>query len=247
MLKSTITKVLYITLGFLFLGLGTLGILLPILPTTPFLLLASFFFAKGSERFHQWFISTKIYKNHLEEFIRTRTMTLKRKLCVLLPVSTMLITTFILVWNIYARISIILMIIFKYYYFFAHIKTIKKVANKTDKEKKIVKLMISIYCKGHKHLCLQGEFCQSCNDLIEYVDKRIERCPFIETKSYCSNCTVHCYKKDMRIKIKEVMKYSGPRMIFIHPLMVVDHAYQGILHRLKNNMKSEKERGIYDK
>ena len=119
-------KVLYIVSAFISLGLGILGIILPVLPTTPFLLLASYLFAKGSDRFHLWFKSTKIYKNYVEEFIRTRAMTLKRKLSILLPVSTMLIITFILIANKYVRIVIPLVIILKYYYFFFHIETIKE-------------------------------------------------------------------------------------------------------------------------
>lgn len=129
-MKPRMIKGLYIFLAFLFLGLGTIGVVLPVLPTTPFLLLASYFFAKGSDRFNKWFISTKIYKNHLEEFIETRSMTLKRKLCILFPVSAMLIMTCILIDNIYARIFIPFVMLFKYYYFFAHIET--TVEAKTD-------------------------------------------------------------------------------------------------------------------
>ncbi len=123
-MRRKIIKGVYILLAFLFVGLGMLGVALPILPTTPFLLLASFFFAKGSDRFHRWFKSTKLYKKHLQEFIITRAMTLKKKLCILLPVSAMLITTFILVPNTYARVGIIFVILLKYYYFFNHIETI---------------------------------------------------------------------------------------------------------------------------
>ena len=133
-MKSKIIKGLCIVLAFLSLGLGILGIILPILPTTPFLLLASYLFAKGSDRFHAWFISTKLYKNHLEEFVTTRAMTLKKKLCILLPVSTMLITTFILINNKYARIGISLVIILKYYYFFTHIETIKAASLENPKD-----------------------------------------------------------------------------------------------------------------
>ena len=125
-MKSRILKIIYIGLAFLFLGLGVLGVILPILPTTPFLLLASYFFAKGSERFHKWFLSTKLYKNHLEEFLRTRAMTIKRKLTILIPVSTMLIITAISINNFYARIGIPLLIAFIYYYFFTRIATVKQ-------------------------------------------------------------------------------------------------------------------------
>lgn len=70
-------KYLYIALGLLSMAVGAVGVVLPLLPTVPFLLLASFFFAKGSDRFHNWFKSTKLYKNHLESFEKNRSMTLK--------------------------------------------------------------------------------------------------------------------------------------------------------------------------
>ncbi|EKV56817.1 YbaN family protein [Brachyspira hampsonii] len=119
-------RVLFIVLGFIFVGIGAVGIVVPILPTTPFLLLASFFFAKGSKRFHDWFMSTKLYKRHLESFVKSRAMTLKSKLSILLPVSAMLIITFIFVNNIYARITLVILFIGKYLYFFTQIKTIKE-------------------------------------------------------------------------------------------------------------------------
>ena len=119
-------RVLFIALGFIFLGIGAIGIAVPILPTTPFLLLASFFFAKGSKRFHDWFLSTKLYKRYLESFVRSRAMTLKGKLTILIPVSCMLIITFILVNNIYARIVLVILFILKYVYFFTQIKTVSE-------------------------------------------------------------------------------------------------------------------------
>ena len=119
-------RVLFIALGFIFLGIGAIGIAVPILPTTPFLLLASFFFAKGSKRFHDWFLSTKLYKRYLESFVKSRAMTLKGKLTILIPVSCMLIITFILVNNIYARIVLVILFILKYVYFFTQIKTVSE-------------------------------------------------------------------------------------------------------------------------
>ncbi|WP_300366035.1 YbaN family protein [Brachyspira sp.] len=119
-------RILFICLGFLFVGIGAVGIVVPILPTTPFLLLASFFFAKGSKRFHDWFMSTKLYKKHLESFVQSRSMTLKSKLTILLPVSAMLIITFIFVNNLHARIVLVILFIGKYLYFFTQIKTIKE-------------------------------------------------------------------------------------------------------------------------
>ncbi|PLV64236.1 YbaN family protein [Brachyspira pilosicoli] len=117
-------RILFIVLGFIFLGVVAIGIVVPILPTTPFLLLASFFFAKGSKRFHDWFLSTKLYKKYLESFVKSRAMTLKGKLTILIPVSCMLIITFILVDNIYARIVLVILFISKYVYFFTQIRTV---------------------------------------------------------------------------------------------------------------------------
>ena len=135
-MKCKAVKISCLLLAFLCLGIGMIGVVLPILPTTPFLMIASFLFAKGSDRFHKWFISTKLYKNHLEEFIITRAMTLKKKISVLLPVSAMLISAFILANNLHARISIVFVMMFKYYYFFTHIKTIKEDGIK--KERKVI-------------------------------------------------------------------------------------------------------------
>ena len=119
-------KTLLIILGFVCAAIGVVGIVVPILPTTPFLLLASFFFAKGSQRFHNWFISTKLYKKHLESFVNSRAMTLKSKLTILIPVSCMLIATFIFVNNLHARILLVILFVGKYLYFFTQIKTIKE-------------------------------------------------------------------------------------------------------------------------
>ena len=58
-------KILWLAAAFISMALGAIGVILPVLPTTPFLLLASFCFAKGSERFHKWFTKTKLYKKHL--------------------------------------------------------------------------------------------------------------------------------------------------------------------------------------
>lgn len=110
-------RILYIVLAFLFMGLGIIGVALPILPTAPFLLLAAFFFAKGYQKFHNWFISTKLYKKHLESFVKSKAMTLKSKLSIIIPVTIMLIIAFIFVNNLHARIALIILLTIKYFYF----------------------------------------------------------------------------------------------------------------------------------
>ena len=123
-IKSPI-KLLWLMIGIVSMVLGAIGVVLPVLPTTPFLLLASFCFSKGSDRFHKWFIGTKLYKKHLESFVTSRSMTLKTKLCILLPASAMLILAMLAMSNIYGRVFIVFLIIFKYIYFFTRIETVK--------------------------------------------------------------------------------------------------------------------------
>lgn len=121
---NKVRKYLYITLGFIAFGLGAIGVVLPILPTTPFLLLASFCFAKGSDKFHNWFTNTKIYKNHLESFVKEKAMTLKEKVVLLIFADFMLAFPLILIDVLAMRITIIILIIIKIYYFTFRIKTI---------------------------------------------------------------------------------------------------------------------------
>lgn len=117
-------KHFYITLGFLALGIGLIGVILPILPTTPFLLVTSFCFARGSERFHTWFTNSNIYKKHLESFVKERAMTLKQKVVLLSFVNFMLAFPLILVDVLPMRITIIVLIIIKLYYFTFKVRTI---------------------------------------------------------------------------------------------------------------------------
>lgn len=133
-MNLNIKKIVYITLGIIFLLIAMLGVALPVLPTTPFLLLTSYFFTKGSDTINKWFINTKLYANYVEDFIETRSLTLKRKLTILLPVSAMLLVTFVLMKNLHVRILIVAVVFLKYYYFFRHIKTEETSKVKMDGE-----------------------------------------------------------------------------------------------------------------
>lgn len=97
------------------------------------------------------------------------------------------------------------------------------IKDKKEREKKLVSQMILLYCrKKHKRKTL----CEECRALDEYARMKSEKCPFMETKTFCSNCKVHCYKPEMREKIREVMRFSGPRMIFHHPITAVRHVIE---------------------
>lgn len=124
-MKKNLTKILWIVIGFISMGIGMIGVVFPVLPTTPFLLLTSFCLAKGSERFHRWFTKTKLYQKHLDSFVKNRAMTLKTKFCILLPVSGMLLFALVAMGNIYGRIFIVFLLVFKYVYFFTRIATVE--------------------------------------------------------------------------------------------------------------------------
>ena len=103
-------KYVWLSVGCIFLGLGVLGVFLPILPTTPFILVTLFCFAKGSDRMHRWLLSTKLYQNHVKRFNETRSMTLKAKVIILAFASAMLLSGFYFSKSIYARIIILIVL-----------------------------------------------------------------------------------------------------------------------------------------
>ena len=104
----------------------------------------------------------------------------------------------------------------------------KDIEKKRRKEQYVVEQMISLYCKknhkeAYKEAQKEGKLCPECQELAEYAKFRSEKCPFMENKTFCNNCKVHCYKPEMREKIRTVMRFSGPRMMFYHPVLAVWH------------------------
>lgn len=111
-------------LGFLFFGLALVGVALPFLPTTPFALLAAFCFARSSERLNAWFKSTKLYKKVLEGYVTKRSMTVKAKLMIIIPVTVLLGIGFALMANVpIGRIALALVWIGHIVYFGFIVKT----------------------------------------------------------------------------------------------------------------------------
>jgi Nitrous oxide-stimulated promoter len=96
-----------------------------------------------------------------------------------------------------------------------------KFDTKVSQETKTIQKMIAIYCRS-KHQ-KKKELCPACANLQEYASARIKACPFGETKTFCSVCTVHCYQPEMREHIRTVMRFSGPRMIFYSPVLTIRH------------------------
>ena len=117
-------KILYALLGFIFLGIGIAGIILPGLPDTVFLLSALFCFTRSSERLHSWFISTKIYQNHLKEFNEQRALTKTAKMRILMIGTTAMGITFFISSSWVIKSIILCALVVKYLVFFFYIKTL---------------------------------------------------------------------------------------------------------------------------
>lgn len=100
----------------------------------------------------------------------------------------------------------------------------KSTADKREREKRMVSEMIALYCRKKHHT--KDGLCPECAELEAYARTRSDKCPFMETKTFCSNCKVHCYKPIMREKIREVMRFSGPRMVFSHLVMAISHVIE---------------------
>lgn len=99
-------------------------------------------------------------------------------------------------------------------------------SKRMQREEATVTVMIHKYCRD-KHSGT-NELCEDCRELLDYARKRLKNCPFQENKTTCGKCAVHCYKPDMRNKIREVMRYVGPRLMLTNPLMSLQHALDGL-------------------
>jgi len=87
-------------------------------------------------------------------------------------------------------------------------------------EKRTIKAMIEIYCKKHHGF---DSFCPECKELCDYALTRLDKCPFGEKKPVCNKCKVHCYASDKREKVKEIMRFSGRKMLIKHPYLTFLH------------------------
>ena len=94
------------------------------------------------------------------------------------------------------------------------------------RENNTLRAMIRLYCQGHHGA--RGGLCVECAGLWNYARERLEKCPFQEGKTSCAKCPIHCYRPAMREKIRDVMRYAGPRMPYRHPILALFHFVDGL-------------------
>jgi hypothetical protein len=88
-----------------------------------------------------------------------------------------------------------------------------------------VRAMVQLYC-AHQHRRGTG-LCADCNELMHYATRRLDRCVFGDDKPTCANCKVHCYNAEMRERVRVVMRYAGPRMLWRRPFLAIAHVIDG--------------------
>jgi hypothetical protein len=97
------------------------------------------------------------------------------------------------------------------------------------RERATIRRMVEVYCQGlHTSQVVP---CLDCEGLLEYSLERISNCPYASGKPVCTSCPIHCYARNMRDEIRQVMKYAGPRMLFRHPVLTIRHLLDRIFWR----------------
>ncbi|MFI3292680.1 MAG: nitrous oxide-stimulated promoter family protein [Rikenellaceae bacterium] len=94
---------------------------------------------------------------------------------------------------------------------------------RNQRDREVIEVMVGIYCRGH-HNGRRGELCGECKELLDYATKRLKKCPIDEEmKTSCRLCKIHCYDHSHSQRVRDVMRYSGWRMMFHSPIMAIRH------------------------
>lgn len=101
------------------------------------------------------------------------------------------------------------------------------------REQRTIEAMLHIWCKAHPLHARprSGGLCAACEELFDYASYRLFKCPYGEEKPTCKTCPIHCYTKDKREQMHEVMRFAGPRMLLRHPALAIRHHVDGLYTR----------------
>lgn len=113
--------------------------------------------------------------------------------------------------------------------------TMNRLKGRLGREHRTLVCMTQIYCQHH-HGRQGGGLCPDCDSLMQYAEKRLEKCPYGADKPTCANCPIHCYKPAQREEVREIMRFGGPRMTWRHPLRSLTHLYDK-LRQVEHPMK----------
>ena len=97
---------------------------------------------------------------------------------------------------------------------------VKKEHRRLRRERRTVRIMVGLYCAHHHGTPL---LCPDCEELASYADRRLDLCPYGPEKPSCTNCPIHCYRPEPRERMREVMRFAGPRMLARHPYLAIRH------------------------
>ncbi|WP_346267040.1 nitrous oxide-stimulated promoter family protein [Thiorhodovibrio winogradskyi] len=110
------------------------------------------------------------------------------------------------------------------------------------REKRTIAAMTHLYCQDHHGTT--GGLCDDCAELVNYAHRRLDYCPFGESKYTCLDCRINCYTADRALTTREVMRYAGPRLWRRNPLLALLHLLDGrVLHRAPKRAQSAPSAG----
>ena len=92
------------------------------------------------------------------------------------------------------------------------------------RERTTIRAMVKLYCKHHHRT---PALCDGCAELLAYSDRRLDLCPYGSDKPACTNCPIHCYRREPREEMRQVMRYAGSRMLKEHPYLAIMHLIDG--------------------
>ncbi|HET7203069.1 MAG TPA: nitrous oxide-stimulated promoter family protein [Steroidobacteraceae bacterium] len=116
------------------------------------------------------------------------------------------------------------------------------VRGRLQREWRTMQAMVQIYCRGNAHArTADGDLCRDCAGFLGYAARRLEKCPYGPAKPTCAKCPIHCYKPQPRELARQIMRYSGPRMMLRHPWLSITH-FADKARRVEHPMTARRER-----